>query len=126
MVKMKPTASKSIDYHCGKIIEAIYADSGGRHSPAAANSGEVHVQIVEAQLVELFKRLRSRKPKQRPELEDLRLDFELVKHALAFLAKHFANKKPTPADRLTARIFAAYMENEVPDLVNKFRESDLD
>ena len=126
MVKMKPTASKSIDYHCGKIIEATYADSRGRHSQAAADSGEAHVQVVEAQLVELFQRLRSRKPKHRPALEDLRLDFELVKHALAYLAKHFANKKPTPDDRLTARIFGAYMENEVPDLFNKFRELNLD
>jgi hypothetical protein len=124
MAKTKPAGSKSIDYHCGKIIEATYADSRGRHLQAAADSGIAHVQFVEAQLVELFKRLRNREPKRRPEVEGLRLDFELVKHALAFLANHFASKKPTPDDRLTARIFAAYMENEVPDLVNKFRDLD--
>ena len=124
MAKQKFEASRSIDYHCGKIIEATYADSRGRHSQAAADSGDEHVKFVEAQLVELFKRLRSRKLADRPDVEELRLDFELVKHALAFLNRHFSSQRPTPDDRLTARIFAAYMENEVPDLVNKFRELD--
>ena len=109
---------KNIQYHCGKIVEAVYNHGSPDEVPGL---GLVNLKLVEGHLAVLLVEVQGKPSEWQDLREKLQFEFELIKHAVAYLTNFLQNNESLHEEQLTAKIFATFLYKAVPEAVTKFQ-----
>lgn len=110
---------KNIQYHCGKVVEAAYNYGTDTDIPGL---GLANLDLIEKKLTELLDEVQNRPSERKYQRDELHFQFELVKHAVSSLTNFLQNKRPQHEECLTAKLFATYLYQVVPDVVTQWQE----
>jgi hypothetical protein len=113
---MKPI--KNIIYHCGKVCEGVVKHCE-QYVPKSL--GLINVEFIDEQLDRLMEELTAHPSRFADLPERLKVHYEPIKFALAYLRRFFCNPMTTIEERYTADIVAGWLYIHAPRFVDDYQ-----